>query len=146
MRDIFRNTARLGTLLLLLLVSACDKKPQGDRLGGSKLPLGFVDTVQPGAILTGVVDVKGWALSEDGIQSVCVYIDRVRVNCTDHVAEERLDVAKVITMIPNAEKSGWGVTFDGTSLAPGEHEFVVQAITKTGASRDLIDTRVVIAR
>lgn len=158
MRDVFRNTAWLGTLLLLLLLllPACDKKQQNDRVGDSKVhdrvgesklrPLGFVDTVQPGAILTGVVDVKGWALSEDGIQSVCVYIDRARVNCTDRATEERPDVAKVVTMIPNAEKSGWGVTFDSTSIAPGDHEFVVQATTKTGASRNLIDTKIGITR
>jgi hypothetical protein len=132
--------------ILLGLVVACDSKQEVRPNPKGKLPFGYVETVRPGATITGEVAVKGWALSEDGIERVCVYLDRSQVGCTEEVTETRPDVAKVFSPIKDADKSGWSITFDSARLQPGEHEFVVQAVGKNGISRDLIETKVVIAR
>lgn len=132
--------------ILLALGVACDSRQQLRPNPNGKLPFGHVETVSPGATITGEMAVKGWALSENGIARVCVYVDRSQMACTEKVTDARPDVAKVFSSIQDADKAGWGVTFDSARLQPGDHEFVVQATGKNGISRDLIDTKVVIAR
>jgi hypothetical protein len=112
------------------MVTCCSHSQPG------KLPIGNVE-VKPGPNITGVVSLWGWAAAEDGIGKVCLYVDRQAASCTDIIIGARPDVAALYPQIPSAAMSGWSIQFDSSGLSPGNHEFLIQAITKSGATRDI---------
>ena len=109
------------------------------------LPLGHVD-IKPGPNITGVVSVAGWAVAEDGIRKVCLYVDGKAASCTESITVSRPDVAAAYPHIAGAGTSGWGIQFDSSGLSPGNHEFLIQATTKSGATRDIDAMNVAVAK
>ena len=102
----------------------------------SKLPFGGVNAPLSEQKITGKVDFTGWALSEEGIESVSIYVDRAFVaNCSTGLP--RPDVAKAYPHMPESGASGWAATFDPANFLPGWHELTVQAKSKAGATRDV---------
>jgi hypothetical protein len=95
--------------------------------------------------ITGKVNVTGWALTEAGIESVTIYVDRTFVaDCS--MALSRPDVAKAYPNMPESGVSGWTVTFDSTNFSPGWHDLTVQAKSQTGATRDLASLPLLVQR
>lgn len=129
-----------ATLTMALSIASCSRSQP------TRLPLGHVDSIQPGATVTGVVPVQGWAVDEDGVLSVCLYVDRVRVACTADLGGVRPDVATAYPKIAGADKSGWTIRFDSSTVSPGNHQFVIQTKSKSGATKDLGDINVVVSR
>lgn len=104
---------------------------------GIQIPIGWVDTPSPGATLSGSIPMKGWAADETGITSVCLYVDRKQVSCTEDITIARPDVAAAWPTIPGSEKSGWQMQLDTSSLSPGQHQMLFQATSKSGTTRDI---------
>jgi hypothetical protein len=125
--------------LMSLVATSCTRSHPG------KLPLGAVDTVGPGSTLVGIVPVVGWAASEEGVQKVCLYVDRLLVTCTEDVHGPRSDVAKVYPGVANAGSSGWNIQFDTATVSAGPRDLLVQAVSTSGATRDLTNVRVTLA-
>jgi hypothetical protein len=102
----------------------------------ARLPFGVVDVPHAGETLREMIPVGGWALSDAGIKSVSIYVDRNYVmDATTGVG--RPDVAKAFPSIPNNEHAGWNAAIDTRIYTPGAHELTVQAIDNNGAARDL---------
>ena len=102
----------------------------------SKLPFGFLDTPVGGQPIQGKARVSGWAISEDGIQSVEVYVNRDFVGRAT-IGEARPDVARVYPNLTGSGSSGWSLTLDASLLPEGKRELTVQTRSKRGAYRDL---------
>ena len=99
--------------------------------GKARLPSGVVDWPQPNQTITARFTASGWAVSDDQIQSVSVYMDlSYLMDCKYGIA--RPDVAKFLNI--TGENVGWSVDLD---LPPGKHELVFAAQTRKGAIRDL---------
>jgi hypothetical protein len=109
------------------------------------LPFGGVDVPLNRQKVTGKVDVSGWALSEAGVESVAIHVDRTfAADCATGLA--RPDIGKMYAVMPGGSASGWTVTLDSGRFAPGWHELTVQARSKGGAARDLGSLRILIER
>jgi hypothetical protein len=127
---------------LALFLTSCSS-PEEKKPG--KLPFGVMDTPHSGDTLRGVAVLSGWALSENGIQRVSVYIDRIYV-MPAQIGGRRPDVAKAFPGITANEKSGWSASLDTAAFTPGVHEIVVQAMANDGATRDLASINVNVAQ
>jgi hypothetical protein len=120
--------------MFFMLNSCSRREPNAAIL--SKLPFGGVNSPQNEQKISGKVEVIGWALSEEGIESVSLYVDRAFVaNCS--LGLPRLDVAKVYPHMSGSGSSGWSTTLDSSNVPPGWHELIVQARSKSGTTRDL---------
>jgi Bacterial Ig domain len=111
----------------------------------SPLPFGVLDNPHPGEVLRGKTLLRGWALSESGIQSVTIYVDRTAAGFAT-LGIGRPDVQRALANFPDAAEAGWELNFDTTRLKTGPHELVAQARSKLGATRDLGSISVTIAR
>jgi hypothetical protein len=121
--------------MVIFLLGLCLTSCQSAKTPG-KLPFGFLDQPVVGQPIQGKAPVSGWAISEDGIQSVEIYIDRDFVGQAA-IGEARPDVAKVYPNLTDSGSSGWNLTVDANLLPEGIHELTVQIRSKRGAYRDL---------
>jgi large repetitive protein len=145
--DVCARFCLRGILIVSLGLSlaSCSHQPKSDGKVISKLPFGGVNALVSQQKITGKVDIAGWALSEAGIESVSIYVDRTFVaGCSTGLP--RPDVAKAYPNLPDSGVSGWTVTFDSTNLSPSWHELTVQAKSKAGATRDLASLPIVVQR
>jgi Bacterial Ig domain len=126
-----RGTWWTVVFLLGFCLTSCQ-----NRDNPSKLPFGFLDRPVGGQAIHGNAPVSGWAISEDGIQSVEIYIDRDFVGRAT-IGEARPDVAKIYPNLTDSGSSGWSLTLDESLLSEGNHELTVQIRSKRGAYRDL---------
>jgi N-acetylmuramoyl-L-alanine amidase len=120
-------------LVLLLFTSDCS--PGGGRVPrlSVALPFGAVDPVgSPQG--DGTLKLTGWALSEDPIQTISLYIDGHYVTSA-RMLQPRPDVNRAYPAY-GLINAGWEIELDSRMFS-GEHEIVVQAKTVHGASRDL---------
>jgi hypothetical protein len=126
---------RIRTALFFVIVAACHSCGS---VNHAKLPIGYVDVPAPGrpAVFEGNSLVQGWALSDEGIREITLYVDRQYVSSAQ-TGISRPDVAAAFPKEPHALDSGWRATIDVTNLAVGAHDVVVQAIGKNGARRDI---------
>lgn len=102
----------------------------------SKLPFGYVESPHPGETVRGQWPVQGWALSESGVKTVDIFVDRAYVG-TAQVGVSRPDVEKAYPNIKNAGVAGWTYTLDVSAVSPGAHELIVQARSNESRTRDL---------
>ena len=100
----------------------------------SALPFGSVDTPTPKTVVQGQFQVAGWALSEQPIEAVSIYIDRKYLGDAQ-VKLARPDVAAAHAGYQDASNAGWTTTLEAASFTPGWHELVVQARSQDGATR-----------
>jgi hypothetical protein len=124
-----------GIAIVLLLSGVSCNKIIGKR-GSSLEPfLGSVDVPKRGGTLRGSTMVGGWALAEDGVQRVAIYVDKQFVTFAT-LGGDRPDIAKAFPAFANAGKSGWNVVVDLSSMIEGDHEMVVQVKSKGGSVHD----------
>src|SRR4051794_26208189 len=102
---------------LFLLCLSCAGGPAQNK---AKLPIGYVDAPKTGAAVGGSFNAVGWALSEDGIDSISVYIDRTYFTSTSPNIE-RPDVLKVFPALGEQKNAGWNLAVDLGAVSSGLH-------------------------
>jgi N-acetylmuramoyl-L-alanine amidase len=107
-------------------------------LASAAAPFGFFDPEQvpgiPGA--SGVIGMHGWALDDDGIRAVDIYVDGAiagRAIYGDH----RPGVASLFPGFPDSEAAGFVFQLDTTHYLNGLHTIDAQAISHSGERRFL---------
>ena len=98
------------------------------------LPFGFVDNPPAGSSVGWRVRVAGWALDDQGIAEIRIFLDDHLV-ATTAPDTARPDVAKVFPELARRQgRVGWSREID---MPQGSHTIVVQAVDRLGLSRDL---------
>jgi len=129
----YASCLRLLIATLCLAFVSCAPKSNS---GKPKLPFGGINSPASQQKISGRIDVVGWVLSEAGIESVSLYVDRSFLSdCT--LGAARPDVAQTYPQIPNNNNAGWTASLDAAKLAAGWHELTVQAKSSEGATRDI---------
>lgn len=98
----------------LVAVAAPNALAQGDR------PFGLIGPIDGGNAASGVVALAGWALDDDGVDSVDVLVDGVVVGRALYGAA-RPDVAIVHPGFPNGGNAGFVFELDTTRFLNGLH-------------------------
>lgn len=103
----------------------------------SEVPFGALDLPAPNSVVApGPLVVGGWAMDDEGIDVVRVFVNR------RFVAETRLTVPRpdLIKAFPaylhNTEVHGWNLTIT-LQAGTGAAEILAQAVDSRGATRDL---------
>ena len=133
------STKRLILVALLLLpVMACQRTGARAEPTASLAPvLGSVDMPRPGEEQRGPIGrAGGWALAEEGIASVAIYLDGDFVDFAS-LGGSRPDVAAAFPATAAAGASGWNVTFDLAGTFEGRHQLVVRIRTRNGREQSL---------
>jgi hypothetical protein len=118
----------------LVFLAGCSSGSGGDNK--AKLPYGWFDTPADNSTVTGTVNAVGWALCEDGVEKVAVYIDRSFVTYGT-MSGPRPDVVKVYPEYASVADIAFNAKFEAGALSVGRHEVLLRAISKKGAVRDL---------
>ena len=127
-----------------IMIASCLSVGCGDKgAPNAKVPMGSVDVPQPGQTITAHVNAVGWALAEDRVTDVSVFVDRAFwKKCT--INGSRPDVSKVYSGFPEGDNSGWTVDLVASALPEGKHELLFQARSSKGSVRDLGSMSVII--
>jgi hypothetical protein len=128
-RRSFQAAGLAAVFSMAAISSSCSPSTE---TGHPMLPTGYVDAPQNGATAKGTVATSGWALSEDGIGDVEIYIDRAFVTSATP-AIPRPDVLAKYSNFKNDPNPGWSASVDLSQITPGTHEFTVEARSKKGA-------------
>jgi Bacterial Ig domain len=105
-----------------------------------------MDAPVQNSVLRGTATLSGWALSEDGIENIAVYVDRSFVQMAGRLNGARPDVISLHPEFAGVTDMEWTVKLETGSLTPGSHDVLTRAISKKGAVRDLGSVRVSIER
>jgi hypothetical protein len=127
-----------------ICVAIASLAPHASHANTGMQPFGLMDSPKPGDVLTDAQAVRGWALCEDGIDHVSIFIDR-KFYRNARIKVSRADVGKAHADMPNAADAGWGLELDVLAMPAGPHEIVVQAVSKSGVVTDIGDASVRIA-
>lgn len=130
-RGIWRRA--LGLAVCAAAIAGC--APAGEHDPANELPFGNVDLPSPGAKVTALSPVAGWALDDRGIREVRLYIDGHLAN-TCRPTQARPDVTQIFPQYARGRtRHGWTMLagFD----VPGPHTLIVQAVDSDGATRDI---------
>lgn len=104
----------LAAVALVAAVAAPRVEAQGDR------PFGLIGKLQGGNAASGVVALDGWALDDDGVESVDVTVDGVVVGRAVYGAASP-DVAIVHPGFPGADEARFVFQLDTTRFLNGLH-------------------------
>ncbi len=128
----------LGVAILIVSAVSCGNITSRRRSSSSLEPiLGSLDVPKRGGTLQGATAiVGGWALAEDGVQRVAIYVDKQFVTFAT-LGGDRPDIAKAFPSFKDGAKSGWNVVLDLNPMLEGDHEMVVQIKSKGGSVHDL---------
>src|SRR3954463_2990923 len=110
----------------------------------NELPFGWVDEPSNGAAVQRNIESHGWALDDNTVSKVNVYLDGHYLAQTS-ITEARADVTKIFPRYSHGNDThGWKLLI---SLPPdvtlGLHKLVFQGVDNQGATRDLgaVDVR-----
>jgi hypothetical protein len=118
-------------LAALLLTVAPPALAQND------LPFGRFDgQVQGGNGATGVVPLVGWALDDDGVSTVDVFVDGISIGRANY-GGFRPDVAARFPGFPDSDGAGFGFRLDTTRFLNGLHTVNARVTSTTGEQRFL---------
>jgi len=92
----------------------------------------------------GVGNLRGWAVSPDGISHIEVFIDGAFAFEAPY-GGDRTDVGSVFPDIPNSDASGFSLAYAYSNLLPGEHTITARAHSFLGAQKDATATFTVVA-
>ena len=136
-----------AVFLAALLLAGCER--DGARVQKrARLPIGNLDTPTTSTLeLSGdsPLTLSGWAVSEDGIAEIDVFVDRGLVRSSGALLG-RPDVGSAYPAIPGSARSGFQVVLDSREMGAGAHEVVLQVRTARGAVRELGRLTVVVPR
>lgn len=100
-------------------------------------PFGFFDGQRGGGNGgAGVMRLMGWALDDNGIAAVDVYVDGVIAGRAIY-GGNRPGVTDRFPGFPDSDRPGWGFTLNTTHYTNGLHTVTAQAISTIGEVRNL---------
>ncbi|MFK7975724.1 MAG: hypothetical protein AB8C02_06285 [Halioglobus sp.] len=91
----------------------------------------------------GVGNLRGWAISPDGIDRVEIFIDGAFAFEAPY-GGNRPDVAAAFPSITNSISSGFSLAYGYSNLLPGEHTITARAYSILGAQKDSSSTFTVV--
>jgi len=94
-------------------------------------PFGFFNQPGGGNAASGAMPLIGWALDDDGIESVDVLVDGRIVGRADY-GGSRPDVAVLFPGFPDSDNAGWTFWIDTTRYLNGLHTVSALAHSETG--------------
>jgi hypothetical protein len=92
-----------------------------------------------GKNISGVKPIYGWALDEEGISKVELFIDGAYACDIPH-GGVREDIAAEHPQYPDADKSGFAMIWNYSAMSPGEHALKVRVHNLKGETLDLATT------
>lgn len=99
--------------------------------------IAWIDAPEPGAELSGIVDVNGWAFNEDiGIDSITLLINKEAVGLVDY-GGSRPDVVDVMQVRsdPNSPNIGYNYNLDTNQLDNGSHRLEIEIRNHQGVNQ-----------
>ena len=95
-----------------------------------------LESPQDGKSVLGVKTIYGWALDGEGIARVKLFIDGEHV-CDIPYGGLREDLKEAYPDYPNAEKGGFALVWNYSSLSPGSHLVEIEIVNVRGATLKL---------
>ncbi len=92
--------------------------------------------MEPKDPLCGNVEIRGWALAEDGISGVDISIDNGPPISTAY-GSPRHDLASLFPHVPNSLNAGFVVALDTRQFDDGIHRITISARAKSGKTREI---------
>ena len=89
---------------------------------------------QEGESYSGVGTLRGWAIAEEGIERVDIYVDDVFYQSAPY-GGQRADVEATYPEIADARNSGFALAFSYNILSKGSHNISAVAVTTQGRSK-----------
>lgn len=99
-------------------------------------PFGFLDGVPDGNAGTGVVPLTGWALDDDGVRAVDVFVDGVPAGRAQY-GRNRPGVTRGFPDFPDSDAAGFAFLLDTTQYLNGLHRVEARVVSETGERRFL---------
>lgn len=100
-------------------------------------PFGHFDgKVGGGTGGTGVIGLTGWALDDDGVRAVDIFVDGVAVGRAAY-GRNRPGVTRHFSGFPDSDAAGFGFALDSTRFLNGLHEVQARVTTESGERRFL---------
>ena len=95
-------------------------------------PFGYLDGKAGGGNgASGVVGISGWALDDDGVRAVDVFVDGV-IAGRAHYGRNRPGVTRLFPGYPDSDAAGFGFRLNTTHYLNGVHEVQARVISETG--------------
>ena len=91
----------------------------------------FLETPVQRQTYTGIATIQGWAIADEGIDRVDVYIDDSFFQSAPY-GGEREDVGGAFPDVDGSTYSGFALTYNYSELSRGEHKIRAEAITSDG--------------
>lgn len=96
-----------------------------------------------GSIVSGIANVRGWAISTAGVDRVELYVNGQYAFEIPY-GGARGDVAGAFPDVPDADKSGFGLTYSYQLLGPGEHTMTARLVADDGSFTESVSTFTVV--
>jgi hypothetical protein len=117
--------------------------PSGDALADASAEtltlIGELESPADGKNVSGVKPIYGWALDEEGISKVELFIDGTYACDIPH-GGVREDIAAEHPEYSDADKSGFAMIWNYSAMSPGEHALKVRVHNLKGETLDLATT------
>lgn len=94
----------------------------------------LVEEPKPNSTYSGVTNLRGWAVSINGIDKVELLVDGTLVDVIPS-GGLRPDVGNSFPTYPNSGNSGFSMAFNYSNLSPGQHTFTVRAVDTRGNAK-----------
>jgi len=90
-----------------------------------------IEAPKSGVTYSGVGTLRGWAVAEEGIDRVELYVDGDFYQDAPY-GGSRGDVGKIFPDIEDASRSGYALAFSYSRLSEGTHDLKIVAVTNSG--------------
>lgn len=90
-----------------------------------------IETPADGQVYSGIGTFQGWALAQEGIDRVDLYVDGAFFQSAPY-GGARGDVGNVFPDVPNSVNSGYALAFNYGNLSDGTHTLRAVAVTDNG--------------
>ncbi|MEE4204056.1 MAG: hypothetical protein V2I45_10520 [Halieaceae bacterium] len=91
----------------------------------------YLEEPAEGSIMSGVANLRGWAVSTEGVNRIELFVDG-QFEYFIPYGGERVDVFQTYPDVPDSGSSGFGQTFNYNKLYTGDHVMTVRMITERG--------------
>jgi hypothetical protein len=108
-------------------------------------PFGYMDEPADGRRISKPFAIRGWAVSEHGVDQVMIYVDGKFLG-NSSLGGARSDIPVAFPKASGGATSGWHFDATPAMFTPGDHEIVAQARSKSGIVRELGKAKVSILR
>ncbi len=96
------------------------------------VPFGYLEGIRGGWNAGGgLLPITGWAVDDDGVERVELYVDGVIAGLTDY-GQNRPDVQQVFPGYPDGAQVGFGIYLDSTLYSNTLHQISARVTSNTG--------------